>query len=158
MFRRKRNLIDQHPRHWRSLLLHDLDRLPEAPGLYAALKGRRILYIGKSINLRERWQGGGHHRYEQLRRIGRIRLHWIRLNASAIHAKEKELIKRWKPTLNNKSVPVYSAWKTFSRWAKLIAYGLLSLALILALRFPNQTLDLAQQIWEQLPIEASTSP
>lgn len=62
MFRRKRNHIDQHPRHWRSLPLHDRDRLPEAPGLYAALKGRRILYVGKSANLRDRWQGGGHHR------------------------------------------------------------------------------------------------
>jgi hypothetical protein len=113
------------------------------------------LYIGKSTNLRDRWQGGGHHRYEQLRRIGRIRLHWIQLNAAAIHAKEKELIKRWKPALNGKPVPIYSAWRSFSRWAKLTVFVVLVLALILALRFPNQALDLAQQIWERLPIETS---
>lgn len=141
----RRHKIDQHPYHWSSLTLSRRAALPSCPGIYAALKGRQILYIGKSTNLRDRWLGRSHHRYEQLRRQGRCRLHWVVLSREAIDAKERELIHKWQPTLNNTPVPTYSLWKTLRQWRFqiLVAVGLLPVIL-----FSDVVLDLAQQLYE----------
>ena len=139
-----RHKVDQHPHQWPSCALSNRHVLPSEPGIYAAMRGRQILYIGKSINLRERWQGSSHHRYEQLRRKGRCRLHWVVLQRQAIHDKEQELIQKWQPPLNNTRVPTFSRWKGVARSLQVVGV----VAVLLAILFPSAALDLAQQLYE----------
>lgn len=140
--------IDQHPRLWPSCRLQDREEaLPHASGLYAVLRGRRLLYIGKSVNLHDRWQGEGHHRYGQLRRMGRCRLHWVTLSRRTIDRKERELIERWKPSLNGTEVPDYTRWPLADwPWATIATLGLLAVILL----FPATSLDLAQRLTNRL--------
>jgi excinuclease UvrABC nuclease subunit len=86
--------------------LKNLKTLPSEPGVYYAVKGRKILYIGKAQNLKQRWCTTGqrkHHQLEKLRSIGGVRLHY-RVRRSDIAAKRREArdIKRYLPPLNDR--------------------------------------------------------
>lgn len=79
-------------------------RLPKKPGLYAILNknSKRIYYIGKSINLVNRWKyGSNHHRFKQACKLKDPKIAWIEIPKSKIHTLELEYIKKYKPTWNN---------------------------------------------------------
>lgn len=54
-------------RHLPSLPTSELRNLPAIPAIYFAVRrGGTVLYIGKSRNIAQRWQGQSHHRAAQL--------------------------------------------------------------------------------------------
>ncbi|MGL5720254.1 MAG: hypothetical protein ACRCYP_05625, partial [Alphaproteobacteria bacterium] len=76
--------------------------LPNKPGLYYAVRGWRVLYIGKAEqSIRSRWQS--HHKYEQLRNIGGVRLYYELVPKWRIADEEARLIQKWKPELNGRN-------------------------------------------------------
>ncbi|MEP1080041.1 GIY-YIG nuclease family protein [Leptolyngbya sp. PL-A3] len=92
-----------------SRLLSQRDQLPACPAIYFALDSKdRILYIGRAINLVERWRD--HHRLEQLTRIGKrspVRLAWLDCSGQAqqLGVREAHYINLYNPLLNNTPVP-----------------------------------------------------
>ena len=95
-----------HPSRWSSVSLADRSKLPETPGVYAVIKGRRIYYIGFSTNLSQRWRGKSHHRFAQAQALGRPRLHYLPLSKDNARTAEKILIARHNPPWNYTKVPV----------------------------------------------------
>ena len=97
----------KHIYFWRSLPLRDRNQLPESPGLYAVVSLWNIRYIGMSINLKQRWQGSGHGRYEQASRQAFCRLHYIPLRQTSRDLKDSELIliHKYKPSWTNTALP-----------------------------------------------------
>ena len=95
-----------HPSRWSSVLLADRSKLPETPGVYAIIKGRKIYYIGFSTNLNQRWRGKKHHRFAQADALGRPRLHYLPLSKDNARVAEKILITRHSPPWNYTKVPV----------------------------------------------------
>lgn len=78
---------------------------PKCPAIYFAISGKKILYIGKSINLASRW--AGHHRLAELEQFEEVRIAWIEVSdRSLLLAIEKALIQYFKPTLNARLVKV----------------------------------------------------
>lgn len=86
--------------------LKNLKALPQEPGVYYAIKGAKILYIGKARNLRQRWCATGqreHHQLYQLKAIGGVRLHYrVRRSDTAAKRREAHDIKRFKPPMNDR--------------------------------------------------------
>jgi hypothetical protein len=90
------------PHKWKRIPLSDRASLPTQSGLYAVLNWRgEILYIGKSVNLRSRWQN--HHRYPQAKKLLWAKLAY--LERDEIDKSERELIKRYQPPWNGSPVP-----------------------------------------------------
>ena len=86
--------------------LDDRHLLPQEPVIYFALDSAdTLLYIGKSVNARMRWASNSHHRYEQLVKIGGVRLaYWLCLKEE-LSNKESALIQRFKPKFNSLKLP-----------------------------------------------------
>ena len=97
---------DYYPRHWAFVSLEERSRLPKKSGVYAVINRRKIYYIGVSINLNQRWRGGGHHRFAQAAKLRRARLHYLLLPKEQARALEKALIARYSPPWNYSKVPV----------------------------------------------------
>lgn len=95
-----------HPSRWASVRLEDRSRLPQAPGVYAVIKRKKIYYIGFSTNLNRRWRGKGHHRFVQADKLGHPSLHYLLLSKEQARAAEKMLITRYSPPWNYSKVPV----------------------------------------------------
>lgn len=86
------------------LPLLERQNLPECPAIYFVLERERILYIGRSNNLRQRWMS--HHRYNELEKMaGDIRLAWLECSdRSLLPEIERALIKHFQPPLNHSRV------------------------------------------------------
>ena len=89
-----------------SVALEGRNHLPKSSGIYFAMAGAEILYIGKSISIHDRWQN--HHRTNQLKAYNKVRIAWIVQSVS----KEEELseleeayISYFKPPLNQTVIP-----------------------------------------------------
>jgi len=81
--------------------LRGLKNLPYKSGLYfVTFKGCRILYIGKSINMRARWIQ--HDVKDRLIKSKvHVRIHYLEINdTSRLETAELILIKKFKPILN----------------------------------------------------------
>ncbi|PSB14280.1 hypothetical protein C7B61_00370 [filamentous cyanobacterium CCP1] len=94
-------------RSYPSLPLTDKWQLPRVSGIYYAVRGWQILYIGKSSNIHARWnsyQFGKHHKQDELLQIhqsvGDIDLHWVEFPEPLIGFMEAIEIKRFSPRLN----------------------------------------------------------
>jgi len=74
-----------------------ISRLPETPGVYAFMKGRKFLYIGKAVNLRSRVRN---HRGESVFSLGGT--HCLRSNKIRIwcFASGSKTIKEYQPKYN----------------------------------------------------------
>ncbi len=96
------SIID--PLELSSLPLLERSSLPNCPAIYFVLAGERILYIGRSVNLAQRWVS--HHRWNQLTQMcPKARIAWIECNDSELLPKlEAALIERFKPELNSERV------------------------------------------------------
>lgn len=99
----KVNLLDVDPWSLPSVTLTSLSQLPQNPGIYFALKDRRVLYIGiaEAQSLRSRW--GNHHRLNQLKIIGDVKIaYWSQPEGCALESAEKKLICLFNPELNGR--------------------------------------------------------
>lgn len=95
---------------WRTLPLRDRANLPSKPGLYAVKSLGRVMYVGKSVNLKRRWQGSGHHRYDQACNLVFPHLAYITMPERAIHTAEARLIDRLNTPWNDTPVPSGRFW------------------------------------------------
>lgn len=92
-----------------SLSLSQRNSLPESPAVYFAVdSNNRVLYVGKAINLLNRWKS--HHRLEQLNRINRrhpiiIACLSCSNNLKLLADTENYFINLYQPLLNRTSVP-----------------------------------------------------
>ncbi len=84
-----------------SLFLSDRKQLPKVACIYFAIDAMgQIQYIGKSVNLRQRWCGS-HHRIEQLKSMENIRIAWLEVSDPLLLPKiENALISQFSPPLN----------------------------------------------------------
>ena len=98
---------------WKRLPLRDRSHLPSKPGLYAVVSLWRVFYVGRAVDLRDRWQGKGHHRYRQARHLVMPYLAYIELPKQRINGAEKELIRRVDPPWNGSPVPKPVRWWKF---------------------------------------------
>jgi len=82
-----------------SLPLSEHLNLPDVAAIYFALAGDRILYIGQSMSLRQRWLD--HHRLTQLRTYEGCRIAWLIVDdTSTLLEAEAAFIKDVHPLLN----------------------------------------------------------
>lgn len=94
------NTITVNPLTLPSLPLLDRRNLPDCPAVYFVLNGERILYIGKSVNLAQRW--AAHHHWSLLSKLDAdVRIAWLECSEVELLAEiESALIKQLKPELN----------------------------------------------------------
>jgi len=86
-----------------SLPLAGRSGLPTCPAVYFALEGDRVLYIGRSGNLQQRW--AIHHRYKQLKGLNNVRIAWLECSdPSLLPEIEATLIRHFLPPLNGSAV------------------------------------------------------
>lgn len=75
---------------------------PDCAGIYFAMnRDGEVLYIGRSINICQRWRQ--HHRYSQLEKIGGVRVAWLEIKNQSdtlLIGLEAELIEYFDPPLN----------------------------------------------------------
>lgn len=85
-----------------ALPLEERKDLPMCGAVYFALGERgEVLYIGKAVNLRSRWQAKTHHRYEQLSTMPGVRLAWLVVSEPALLDEiERACIEHFQPALN----------------------------------------------------------
>lgn len=87
--------------------------LPASSGLYAAVVGQEVLYVGMSANLRARWKY--HPLRDPLLRQGSLKIAYREVRHPAIlYELERRVIKALRPPLNVQHVP-----GGLSRWEKL---------------------------------------
>ena len=76
-------------------------QLPDRPGIYFVLDGATVLYIGRAVNLRNRW--AQHHRLAQ---VGSAKIAYQEVSDPAmLDAVEIACIDHFQPTLNRTQVP-----------------------------------------------------
>ena len=103
-----------------SLPLKSKNLLPNKPGLYYAVQGWRVLYIGKAeTSLRSRWQN--HHKFQALSKIRGVRLYYELVPKWRIADEEARLIQRWKPSMNGR-VEKRKFWVQVFDWIVLIGF------------------------------------
>lgn len=100
---------------WSGIPLGQREQLPPYPGIYVVVDAQdQVWYVGRSVNLYARWNGRGHHRYQQLSRTNTKRsyqIHWKSFPAHELDYKEQFYIDLFKPHLN------YSRVRTYARRA-----------------------------------------
>lgn len=75
--------------------------LPVCPSIYFVLEGKEVVYIGRSVNLNNRWRQ--HHRFCQLSQNAVIA--WLEVSdESLLETIEKALIDFFSPKLNGSDV------------------------------------------------------
>ena len=92
-----------HPSRWSYVRLSRRHLLPEVGGVYAVMAWGKILYIGRTKNLKARWKGSGHHRYWLAKLLG---AHLRYFETPAHKRVEGELIKQYSPPWNYTKVPM----------------------------------------------------
>lgn len=83
------------------------DLLPKYSGIYYVVdQNNVVMYIGKAKNIRKRWQGKSHHRIDQLKatRKRQFYLYYEAVSSQDLDHKEKALIKKYEPELNDSPV------------------------------------------------------
>ena len=82
-----------------NISLTDKRHLPSCQCVYLACQGDRVLYIGQSLNLVNRWKQ--HHHYSTLKAMEDVRIAWVEVSDRSLLRKvESALIEWFKPTLN----------------------------------------------------------
>lgn len=83
-----------------SVPLSDRADLPTSSGIYFAFGNGKLQYIGRSINIRQRWVQ--HHRYHQLVEMKNASISWLEVeDAGALSEMEIDFIKQFDPPLND---------------------------------------------------------
>ena len=82
-----------------SVPLCDRRQLPTTSGIYFALSGGTVQYIGRSVNIQQRW--AGHHRTDQLSAMQNPRIAYIAISDKSLLPEiETALIEWFDPPLN----------------------------------------------------------
>ena len=88
--------------------LTQLELLPTCSAIYFAIDSQnRVLYVGLSVNLAERWKT--HHRLCQLKEIHQensVRIAWLVWTKEDLSTAEKYFINRYQPLLNGTKVKI----------------------------------------------------
>ena len=86
--------------------LSEVNNLPKIPGIYFAIDAiGNVQYIGKSVNINQRWTN--HHRHKQLEQLNDIKIFYLEIKKiSLLEVIEKILIELYKPPLNNSKLPI----------------------------------------------------
>ncbi|NJL11288.1 MAG: helix-turn-helix domain-containing protein [Calothrix sp. SM1_7_51] len=101
------NISSVNPLLLPSVRFGENQSLPNTPGVYFVLnQNGEILYIGQSINLRQRLRVG-HHRYSEFLGIGAVCVAWLSCNIDELEDIEVQLIHLLKPILNNEPQSEY---------------------------------------------------
>jgi hypothetical protein len=83
-----------------SLPLEERRDLPDTAAIYFVLAADTVLYIGQSVNVRQRWLA--HHRLAQLNEYGGCRIAWMTVDdASLLDDLERACIAHFNPLLND---------------------------------------------------------
>lgn len=95
---------------WNKVFLRNKELLPDYSGIYiVADQTDLVLYVGKSKNIKSRWNG--HHRHQQLikkdRKDQRFYIYFNRFSNEQLDEKEKYYIEKLDPSLNNTKVTKY---------------------------------------------------
>lgn len=91
-----------------SVALEDRFQLPPEPCVYFAFDSQgAVQYIGRSVNLQQRWQN--HHRYNDLLKIDGVRIAYASVALDLLPEVEVELIKVFDPPLNGRRIRDQSA-------------------------------------------------
>lgn len=95
-----------------SMALEEKARFPKIRCIYFALDmNSKVQYIGKSINLHQRWLN--HHRYSALQRVGQVRIAWLNVSdTSLLNEIELALIDWFDPPLNKIRVKILRPTET----------------------------------------------
>lgn len=116
------------------------------------LDKNKVMYIGRSGNLRKRWSSG-HHRYHQADKLKDPRLAWILLSKREINKVETAFIKQYQPAWNWTKVEETSDWVVVWKprlialgWAAIagIFIGLISLQILPPTSAPPDTQQLPE--------------
>lgn len=91
-----------------SLPLSERSQLPNCPAIYFVMQNESVLYIGKTVNLAQRW--AAHHKWNQLAGLDTpIRIAWLSCSDKNLLTQiETALIQQFNPELN-KSIPKLSS-------------------------------------------------
>jgi len=90
-----------------SLPLDERRELPDTAAIYFVLAGDTVLYIGQSVNVRQRWLA--HHRLAQLNEHGGCRIAWMTVDGvSLLNELEQACIAHFQPALNGTNMPGWS--------------------------------------------------
>jgi len=83
-----------------SLPLGERSHLPDCPAIYFVMQGEHVLYIGKTINLVQRWVD--HHKWNQLITLGTpVKIAWLECSDKNLLTQiETALIRQFAPELN----------------------------------------------------------
>jgi len=81
-------------------LLHR-SQLPEIQAIYLVYQGERLLYIGRTKNLKQRWLT--HHRYKQFAQLEDVRVAWFPCQEQVPEV-EATLIELLEPELNGQDI------------------------------------------------------
>ena len=100
-------LADSHILNLSKVSLETRDLLPEYSGIYYVIEeNNTVWYIGKAKNIRERWQGKGHHRIYQLKnqKQKHFSIYYEQVDFSQLDEREQQQIQKYHPHLNNSPV------------------------------------------------------
>ncbi len=77
-------------------------KLPELACIYFVFCSQdSLLYIGRTVNLKNRWLH--HHRYRDLVNYGTTRIAWMEVSIHELEGIERKMISHFNPVLNDKS-------------------------------------------------------
>jgi hypothetical protein len=88
----------RNPVEFPSVGINQLYKLPQYGGVYFAMQGGDVLYIGQSVNIRKRWIG--HHKRDQLSVYPDIRVHYAKSDGRSLYQQESEWLNYCRPPLN----------------------------------------------------------
>jgi hypothetical protein len=94
------NVAEINPLSLPSLPLAERHSLPNCPAIYFVMRGEHALYIGKTVNLAQRWRQ--HHKWQQFSEIPAfLRITWLECSdISLLHGIETALISHFDPIFN----------------------------------------------------------
>lgn len=87
----------------KSISYNERNTLPESPCVYLVYDRKTLLYIGVSVNLRQRFTVGKHHRASQFSDTARIA--WFDYEPDILREMEQSLIELLTPELNGTPIP-----------------------------------------------------
>ncbi|WP_166482692.1 GIY-YIG nuclease family protein [Scytonema sp. UIC 10036] len=98
-------IVDMLRSSFPSILISDRAKLPNESVIYFVWNGQRLLYIGKTVNLRQRINS--HHRLLQFVGAGEdVKVSWLPASEENLLAFESSLIEALDPELNGEEVPL----------------------------------------------------
>jgi hypothetical protein len=99
-----------------SLPIRYADALPHSPALYFCFSESKLLYIGVTTNLHNRWNDG-HHKIIQLLQYPGVSIHWLEIDRSAVSTElERQFIDYWQPLLNGRTEKPYWGFVNSDAW------------------------------------------